>query len=321
MTTNPGRGGRRMRERLDAYLESPDGKRVVRYLALAVLVVLRPWLLRLLALTTVATASATLAVSQATVTAPTAKQPKIERQWLNSAAGIPVERVRVPCLSAGVSEGLPPKGVAHTTEGSWAGAMSVFRRHYAPHFMVGRDGSRVRIVQFCPLGTSAAALANRAGGVETNRWARAQIEIVGYSQRTRWLPDPGVLKAYAALLYELRSAAGIPLRYVPNPTRNATVWRNSAGWFAHAGVPENSHWDVGQLDWPAALAKAAAHAPVVNPGHEPVKPPPVRGPRDVVCAVKKPLKRPLCVRTREPGKLVQSRLEHGWSAITARRLQ
>jgi hypothetical protein len=177
--------------------------------------------------------------------------------------------------------------------------MSVFRRHYAPHFMVGRDGARVRIVQFCPLGSAGAALRNTAGGVETNRWARVQIELVGFSQRTLWRPDPGVLKAYAALLYELRDSAGIPLRYVANPSRSAVTWRNGSGWFGHAGVPENDHWDPGVMDWQALLKSAAAFAPVVHAGHEPVKPkPPARPPLYRVCYWKRELPNAVCHEVR-----------------------
>lgn len=242
----------------------------------------------------------------------------IKEQWITYAGPYTVERVTVPCLDVDVSRTVPAKGVGHTTEGSWAGAMSVFRRHYAPTFMVGRDGARVRIVQFCPLGKAAAALRNTAGGVETNRWARAQIELVARSSRASWQADPEVGRAYAALLYELRQAAGIPLRHVRNPARDPRVWRDSAGWFDHAGVPENTHWDMGAFRWPSALAAAQAFAPVVNPGHEkPLRP--AEKKRYVVCALRKPLRQPLCVRTDRPGALVVARLENGWRQIRADR--
>lgn len=243
----------------------------------------------------------------------------IKQAWLDHAGPYKVERVNVPCLSADVSLTIPAKGVGHTTEGSWDSAMSVFRRHYAPTFMVGRDGNRVRIVQFCPLGKIASALRNTAGGVETNRWARAQIELVARSSRASWQPDTDVMRAYAALLYELRDVAGIPLRHITNQSRDPRVWRDSAGWFDHAGVPENSHWDMGAFRWPAALTAAGNLAPVVNPGHELAQAPPAPARRYVVCALKAPLKRPLCVRTANPGGLVASRLEHGWRKVTADR--
>jgi hypothetical protein len=198
----------------------------------------------------------------------------IKQAWITKAGPFKVERVNVPCLSSRVNLSAPPKGVGHTTEGGWAGAMSVFSRSSAPHFMVGRDQGRVRIVQFCPLGQIGAALKNRAGGVATNHDARAQIELVGFSQRTSWQPDAEVMRAYAALLYVLRDVAGIPLVHVPNSSRSAAVWTRSAGWFDHAGVPENDHWDMGAFRWPVALKIAQSFAPVKNPGHAEPKPTP-----------------------------------------------
>ena len=43
----------------------------------------------------------------------------------------------------------------HTTEGGWTGSMSVFHRHYAPHFILGKDNedkSKVHIAQLVPIG-------------------------------------------------------------------------------------------------------------------------------------------------------------------------
>lgn len=294
MNPNPP-GGRPLHDRLLAYLKTPDGKKLIKGLVGMVLFLLAQR--RVVALVAaLSIGSGVVGANLAGSGSEPAKTPPIAQAWLATAGPYKVERLNVPCLDADVSRTVAPKGVAHTTEGGWASAISVFRRQYAPHFMVGRDNGRVRIVQFCPLGKAASALRNRAGGVETNRWARAQIEIVGFSSRTLWKPDPGVLQAYAALLYELRQAAGIPLRYVPNGSRNPTAWKDRPGWFAHAGVPENDHWDPGALDWTAVLNRASSFAPVVNPGH--AKPPTPPPPRYRICYWKRGLPKAVCLDVR-----------------------
>ena len=204
----------------------------------------------------------------------------IKQAWLTKAGGFRVERVRVPCPGVRVDLSRPPVGVGHTVEGSFESGLAVFRRHYAPHFLVGRDrAGRVRILQFCPLGELAAALQNLAGGVETNRWARAQIELAGFSKTHPWQPDAGVMRAYAALLLELRRVAGIPLvRPFPDrigeraasyayARRRAGKWGRVAGWYNHAEVPENAHWDAGSLRWSRLFALAEQLSPVLNRGH------------------------------------------------------
>lgn len=294
MTTKPG-SGRPLHDRLTDYLAGDDGRKLKRLAAVALLIVLRPLLLRLAALATVASVGV-VAGSALTSSAPTAQPAPIKQAWLAKAGPYKIDRVAVPCPGASVNLGAPPKGVGHTTEGGWAGAMGVFRRRYAPHFMVGRDNGRVRIVQFCPLGQISAALKNRAGGVATNHDVRAQVEVVGFSKRTRWQPDPGVLKAYAALLYTLRDAAGIPLRHVGNAGRSSSVWLRASGWYDHAGVPENDHWDMGAFDWSAALAQAAKYAPVLNPGHKP--PAPAAAPRYRVCWWQRPMPKATCLEVR-----------------------
>jgi hypothetical protein len=103
--------------------------------------------------------------------------------WLTRAGAFRVEHVPYPYLGSPVNTYAPAKGLLHTTQGSSIeGALSVFRVHYAPNFTVGADAKKkVRILQHAPLGVMGHALANKAGGVETNRVVRAQIEIVGFS--------------------------------------------------------------------------------------------------------------------------------------------
>lgn len=191
--------------------------------------------------------------------------------WLAKVGRITVERVQVPHELVACDRSRPPAGVGHTTEGSFESALTVFREHYAPNFMVGRDArGRVRILQFVPIGYQSAALENHVGGGETNRWARAQIELVGSSSLQPWVPGPAVLEAFAGLLAALKTNAGIPLlRPFPdtlpagtwatesNARRLSGKWGSAAGWFNHLEVPENDHWDMGAFQWRTAFAIAA----------------------------------------------------------------
>jgi hypothetical protein len=141
-----------------------------------------------------------------------------------------------------------------------------------PSFLLGRDrAGNVRVVQMVALGQTAGALEHIASDpVETNRWAVAQIELVGSSRSEPWLPDEDVLGAFCALLAHLSDVAGIPLsRPFPddldpgvvwatrgNPRRLGNLWGRTPGWFMHLEVPVNSHWDMGAFRWQDALARA-----------------------------------------------------------------
>ena len=61
------------------------------------------------------------------------------KPWLETAGKFTVEHVPCPHFSEPVNLAGPRTGVIHTTEGgSIDGAMSVFRQHFAPHFVVGQ---------------------------------------------------------------------------------------------------------------------------------------------------------------------------------------
>jgi hypothetical protein len=217
-----------------------------------------------------ATAAAATITTVSVTGGPAGHGIPVKQQWLTHVAGVKVERLYDGhCTGYPADLTVPPKGIGHTTEGSFAGALGVFSYHYRPTFMLGRDGTRIRIVQFCPIGEMAAALKNQAGGVETNRWARVQIELVGFSKYTPWLPKPAVEHVYAALLLQLRDSAGIPLHQCypdGDGHRTISVWQRCAGWLGHRNVPENDHVDPGAMRWSKLLADAQKLAPVVNPG-------------------------------------------------------
>ncbi len=170
-----------------------------------------------------------------------------------------------------VDLGRPPAGVLHTIEGSLESGISVFEKRYTPTFGVGRD----RIVQFTALGQMDAALENHYGGGETNRWARAQIEVEGHAQEYGFSFAPAVTDALASLLATLRAELGIPLtrpfpdamQRLPWSTesfsrRRAGKWGKVAGWYGHVEIPENSHWDPGALLWTPLLAEAKRRIPL-----------------------------------------------------------
>jgi hypothetical protein len=179
------------------------------------------------------------------------------QEWLTQAERYRVERIACPHPNEPVDMGRPPAGVLHTTEGGWDGSLAVFRKSSAPHFMVGRDrAGKVRLAQLVPLGKLACALENDPGGIETNRWIRAQIELVGYSKQTPWKPDPKVADVLAALMRTLQAVCQIPLSRPfgdatpggtwateTNSHRQSGFFGSKPGWYGHIDLPENEHWD------------------------------------------------------------------------------
>ena len=187
------------------------------------------------------------------------------RKWIDTAGPYDIERVPCPGTGRDVDIGHPRAGVLHTTEGGWDSAMAVFKRHYAPHFLVGTG----RIAQLLPIGESAAALENDEFGVETNKWAIVQIEVCGFSRTQPYSFPWSTTDPLAWLLVTLEEAAGIPLdRPFPDwmpplpwatesfPRRRSGKWGTTAGWFGHVEVPENAHWDPGWLEWEKLIDRA-----------------------------------------------------------------
>ena len=183
--------------------------------------------------------------------------------WLNEVGGVAVERITNVKRSFTAADGRPPKAVLHTTEGSWAGSLSVFRYTTGtPTFMIGRDGStrsgvgytgRLRIAQFMPIGEMALTLQNDSGGVETNRDCLVQIELVAFCQWTPWLPDPETTALLRKLMVEIERVAGVPLKRGGDNTRSVLRWNTVAGWFGHGETPENDHTDPRAIKWDALL--------------------------------------------------------------------
>jgi len=223
----------------------------------------------------------------------------MQKGWLTRAGKFRVEHYPCPNPGASVDLAAPPKGILHTIEGSLESGLAVFRQHYAPTFTLGRDQrGKVRILQLVPLGTMGAAL-EHSGNVETNSVCRVQIEIAGFSKHTLWLPDAGTVMALGALMKTLESVAQIPLRHSPI-NRNVLGWEKLAGWFGHADVPQNTHWDAGRIDYKALFAVANdPPAPTGPPAWHQVKPKPRKLSRVTTAPLRLAARRaePKCCRT------------------------
>lgn len=189
------------------------------------------------------------------------------KTWLTKVGPYTVEKIICPGQNRLVDLTKPRVAVIHTTEGYWSGSLAVFKQSNAPHFLVDKG----RIAQLLPLGWIGAALENASGGVETNGWAVAQIEVVGFSKATPWVFPKETMDVLANLMYALKLECDVPF-FRPFPDtmpplpwattdfsrRKSGKWGTTAGWFGHVEVPENSHWDPGALDWSQLIAAAKA---------------------------------------------------------------
>jgi len=159
----------------------------------------------------------------------------------------------------------PMIGVLHTTEGSTIGGAftALNNSHSAPHFIAGDN----RIMQCRPMTAQGAALKTPANQFP-NKFAAVQIEMVGFSKDTPWLPpESSLLPVLAIMRWAAESPIDIPLRRpseewldncldVPKPwatanneRRKSGIWAGAKGWYMHMEVPGNDHWDCGALKW------------------------------------------------------------------------
>src|SRR5690606_35201642 len=159
--------------------------------------------------------------------------------------------------------GGPKRLVIHTTEGySIAGAEAAYRaKNVAPHFTV--DPKERRWVQHVDTSVSSSAMANRSGGVQTNRRSAIQVEVVGFAGQTQHTPD-GDLAWLGEVLFAICWTEGIPMHVHPTfvgaeagtiATTTAPQRMSFAEWDAfhgvcgHQHVPENTHWDPGRFPY------------------------------------------------------------------------
>jgi hypothetical protein len=186
------------------------------------------------------------------------------KPWLNQAGKFPISHIGgIPHFNVSVLLDSPRTGVLHTTEGGWAGSLGVFKQHFAPHFMVGFDSDShgVRIAQLVQVGTIGAALK------ANNNKAIVQIEMIGFSKETPWLPDDDTVEALASLMAQCSVEYGIPISHPwvdgdfgkagPNSHRESGNFGKEAGWYGHGDCPApDTHWDPGNLKWSVILGRA-----------------------------------------------------------------
>ncbi|MFJ4692853.1 peptidoglycan-binding protein [Streptomyces sp. NPDC088766] len=183
----------------------------------------------------------------------------------------------------------------HTTEGTTIPtyADSQGRKGAsAPNLTAVPDfgAKRLRWHQHFRIDSSARALANRYGGVETNTLNVAQAELVGTCdpathakwtkagiQHIYWPEAPDwALRDVAEFLAWLHSEHGVPLsgpaRWPAYPSSysngagqrmTSAQWSSFKGVCGHMHVPENDHGDPGAIDFDEllALARAALNLP------------------------------------------------------------
>ncbi|WP_060889412.1 peptidoglycan-binding protein, partial [Streptomyces scabiei] len=175
-------------------------------------------------------------------------------------------------------DGGPPKAIAHITWDvnatpkapkdlvPYERLRSYFSgsgKSAAPHVLW--DPFTGRIVQFLPATSRSKSLADRAGGTRTNRAGKVVLQVEalffphcrvdgkvyatladtpceGWAELNAWIRSWGVPDVWPM---------GKPINFLPR--RSEATWREEAGWYAHAHVPENDHQDPGS--WPA-FAKA-----------------------------------------------------------------
>jgi hypothetical protein len=155
---------------------------------------------------------------------------------------------------------------------------------------------RLRWYQHFRIDSSARALANRYGGVETNTLNVVQAELVGTCdpathakwvkagyQHIYWPEAPDWAKRdLADFLAWLHEEHGVPLsgpsRWPAYPSSyangagqrmSATTWPAFKGVCGHMHVPENDHGDPGAIDFPELLALARAALNLPKPTNPP----------------------------------------------------
>lgn len=180
-------------------------------------------------------------------------------------------------------------GVLHTTESSRfvPAKDNYFGHQNYPHFTVANVDGTFKSWQHISIRKAAKALANRSGGVQTNREGCIQIEIVGKAA-SPFTNDPVIVEGLKKLMRWIESQTKIPRKTgvtfwagkygVDVPHRmSGAQWVKYEGWCAHQHVPENTHYDAGAIDINklldvAAPAPAPSPTPTPSPTPKPAEP-------------------------------------------------
>lgn len=149
----------------------------------------------------------------------------------------------------------PFRGILHTTESErfHPSTKEYYGHKNPPHFTL-YDG---QLYQHFPINRAARALANPAGGVQTNRRSAIQIEIcwtaksindmpeANWSALARWMrwveAQTGIKRTAPVFGDSRQYGIGNALELTPS------AWKSFNGWCGHQHVPENAHWDPGPI--------------------------------------------------------------------------
>lgn len=185
------------------------------------------------------------------------------REWIDRIPNIEGGSIKVEKRDLGIRVGKvdmsrPPAAVMHTTE---TDHIDISWGNGAAHIALGNHSGEARPVlqQTIPFGWMATALANPAGGVETNRWARLQVECAWFSSLDPYLPSREEQVLWASLAEFAEKELGIPEKRpwpdvldrgpqaVTSYYRRQSKWGSVPGFYKHAEVTENHHWDDGSM--------------------------------------------------------------------------
>ena len=180
------------------------------------------------------------------------------------------ERVQGP-RSGGSYLDAPWRFVFHTIEGEPTddGFRRLVARHTNPPHLWAMPSADL-LLQTLPLNKSAYALA-RPGGIQTNRLRAVQVELWGFAAKMGQV-SPEVIDWLARrVLAPVAGLVPIDLTVARKPTlgvqcygktspcrMSAQDWQVFTGVCGHKDVPDNDHWDPGNLDLPAIAARARA---------------------------------------------------------------
>ena len=173
----------------------------------------------------------------------------------------------LPRTGAGAFTGGGPKLCLHTTEGNTiAGAVAALDRNRSwSHFLISFEENKK--IQFLETNVAAKSLSNNtADGYQTNRANVVQVEIVGYAKETgSW--SNAKLDWIADRLKEIRGAFAFPLdhlNFADSQRLSDQQFVAYSGIVGHKHVPDNDHWDPGNLNVDYIVAKMGSPTPPIK---------------------------------------------------------
>lgn len=158
--------------------------------------------------------------------------------------------------SGGYSGG-PTKALLHATIAPSTALPGYNNQTTAPHITILWDPRRKSITPYQHYfwDNFAKALANREGGVETNRDSVLQAELAGYIGSTTPQGEFDILEAPEIYWEQVANELGpvwlswgvegtAPANWTTKGKLTYSQWDNFHGLCAHVHVPENDHWDL-----------------------------------------------------------------------------